>query len=73
MPGINAIIDGIIRRLNAHASRHQNDGADEISLTGLEGTEIRLTPKTKGTVSAEGTMFYCSDADDKHMYVATSH
>lgn len=35
MPGVNAILDGIIRRLNAHASRHQDGGADEISLAGL--------------------------------------
>lgn len=51
-----------------HSARHEDEGADEISLTGLEGSEIRLTPKASST-GAEGTIFY--DSDDDHIYVAT--
>jgi len=35
MPSLNAVIEGIVRRLNAHKARHQDGGADEISLAGL--------------------------------------
>ena len=35
MPAYNAIIEGIVRLLKAHASRHQAGGADEMSLAGL--------------------------------------
>lgn len=59
--------------LDDHSARHEDGGADEISLTGLEGTGIRFTPITKPAVGAEGTLFYCSDANDKYVYVATSH
>ena len=31
--------------VGAHKTRHEDEGADEISLTGLEGEEITLTPK----------------------------
>lgn len=37
MPALNAIIEGIVRRLNAHKSRHEADGADEIDVTELSG------------------------------------
>ena len=30
MPGLNAIVEGITRRVNAHKTRHQKDGADEV-------------------------------------------
>ncbi len=43
MPALNAIIEGIVRRLNAHASRHQDGGADEIILTGLSGVPTVTT------------------------------
>ena len=51
-----------------HAPMHEDGGVDEISLTGLEGSEIRLTPKASST-GAEGTIFY--DSDDDHIYVGT--
>ena len=51
-----------------HKTRHQRGGVDEISLTGLEGTEIRLVPKASSS-GAEGTMYY--DSDDDSVYVAT--
>ena len=53
--------------LIAHKTRHQDGGADEISLTGLEGSEIRFIPKASST-GAEGTIFYCTD---NYIYVAT--
>jgi len=52
--------------VEAHASTHQNGGVDEIDLTGMEGSEIRLTPKTS-SAGPEGTIFY--HADDKAIYV----
>ena len=55
-------------RVDSHKTRHEDGGADEISLTGLEGTEIRLVPKASST-GAEGTIFY--DSDDDHIWVAT--
>ena len=55
-------------KLEDHSARHEDEGADEISLTGLEGSEIRLTPKASST-GAEGTIFYASG--DDHVYVAT--
>ena len=51
-----------------HALSHQDGGNDEIDLTGLSGTEIRLVPKPAST-GPEGTIFY--DSDDNHVYVAT--
>lgn len=51
-----------------HDARHEDGGADEIDLTGLEGSEIRLTPKASSS-GAEGTIFY--DSDDDHIWVAT--
>lgn len=51
-----------------HSARHEDGGADEISLTGLAGTEIRLIPKASST-GGEGTIFY--DSDDDSVYVAT--
>ncbi len=38
MPGMNEIIEGIIRRVNFHRTRHEEDGADEVSIEGLSGT-----------------------------------
>ena len=52
----------------AHASRHEKAGADEISLSGLSGDEIRLVPKASST-GAEGTIFY--NSSDNGVYVAT--
>ena len=52
----------------AHASRHQKSGADEMSLSGMSGDEIRLVPKASST-GAEGTVFY--NSGDDHVYVAT--
>jgi len=50
---INNIIDGIITRLNAHASRHQKSGADEMSLAGLtvasESIDFTLVEVTTAT------------------------
>jgi len=51
-----------------HAASHQDGGTDELDLTGLSGTEIRLVPKPAST-GPEGTIFY--DSDDNHVYVAT--
>lgn len=51
----------------AHNISHQHEGSDEISLTGLAGEEIILTPKTS-SAGPEGTMFYCSV--DNYVYVA---
>ena len=51
-----------------HNPTHEDGGVDEISLTGLAGSEIRLTPKASST-GAEGTIFY--DSDDDHIWVAT--
>jgi len=51
-----------------HRSTHEKLGDDEISLTGLEGEEIRLIPKASSS-GAEGTIFYCSG--DDHVYVGT--
>ncbi|MDP1909944.1 MAG: hypothetical protein Q8K85_16725 [Hyphomicrobium sp.] len=53
-------------RVDSHKTRHQDGGADEISLTGLEGSEIRLTPKASST-GAEGNIFNCTD---NYVYVA---
>ena len=53
----------------AHAVDHQEGGADEIDLTGLSGTEIRLRPKVAST-GAEGTIFYSSV--HKAVYVGTT-
>jgi len=50
-----------------HSARHEDGGADEISLTGLAGTEIRLTPTEAAANELEGTMFY--DSVDKCVYV----
>lgn len=63
-----AITGTITPEVEAHKTQHQDGGADEISLTGLEGTEIRLVPKASST-GAEGTFFY--DSDDDHIWVAT--
>lgn len=54
--------------VTAHASQHGDGGTDEISLTGLAGEEIRLTPKLSSS-GAEGTIFYSSS--DDHVYVGT--
>ena len=67
MPTTWTTVTDIIK-LADHKLRHQKSGADEISLTGLEGTEIRLTPKASST-GAEGTIFY--DSDDDHIWVGT--
>lgn len=50
----------------AHKTSHQDGGSDEISLTGLAGGEITLTPKTSSG-GPEGTIFYCSS--DNYVYV----
>jgi len=52
-----------------HASNHEDGGPDEVDLTGLEGSEIRLTPKASSAATAEGTIFYASG--DNHVYVGT--
>ena len=51
-----------------HSARHENGGADEIILTGLEGDYIRLTPKAS-CAGPEGSIYY--DSDDNHIYVGT--
>ena len=51
-----------------HSARHENDGADEIVLTGLEGDYIRLIPKAS-CAGPEGSIYY--DSDDDHIYVGT--
>ena len=40
MPSLNAIIEGIKQRANWHHARHEKDGADEMSVEGLEGNKI---------------------------------
>lgn len=47
---------------SGHSARHENGGVDEISLTGLEGEEIRFTP-TASSSGAKGTIFYKSSDD----------
>lgn len=53
MPSFNEVIQGIIRRLNAHASRHQDTGADELALDAsqISGdfTGIELNVKSKSS------------------------
>lgn len=51
-----------------HHATHEDAGDDEIDLTAMSGTEIRLIPKASSS-GAEGTIFYASA--DNHVYVAT--
>ena len=37
MAAYDRIIDGIITLLRGHKARHENNGGDEISITGLSG------------------------------------
>jgi hypothetical protein len=58
----------VIKEVADHATQHENGGSDELDLSELEGTEIRLVPIVASS-GPEGTIFYCST--DDHVYVGT--
>lgn len=59
---VQAVLEEIDNLLDDHSARHENGGADEISIAGLDGTPVELTNHLNDTSAAHAASAISADS-----------